>query len=135
MGADTEAVLAANEAFYRAFRERDYHAMETLWAEELPVVCIHPGWSALTDRAAVMHSWAQILSNPLSPSIRSRNNHAFIFEDIAFVLCQEVIGGSSLMATNIFARENGEWKLIHHHAGMVAPEPEREPEPPPQSIH
>ena len=44
---DEEAVLAANEAFYRAFAARDFAAMDALWAAEAPVACIHPGWDAL----------------------------------------------------------------------------------------
>ena len=41
------AVLFANEAFYRAFADRDMDAMAALWAADGPVACIHPGWPAL----------------------------------------------------------------------------------------
>ena len=37
------AVLFANEVFYEAFKARDLATMELLWAEGLPVACIHPG--------------------------------------------------------------------------------------------
>ena len=47
-------VLAANEAFYEAFRQRDMAAMEALWAQHAPVTCIHPGWEALVGRADVL---------------------------------------------------------------------------------
>ena len=36
-------VLAANEAFYRAFDDGDREAMRRLWASRAPVVCVHPG--------------------------------------------------------------------------------------------
>ena len=42
--ADDEAVLFANEAFYRAFADRDVEAMDEVWAQGVPVACIHPGW-------------------------------------------------------------------------------------------
>ena len=63
---DEQAVLSANEAFYRAFAESDLPAMAALWSQRAPVACIHPGWNPLTDREAVMASWAGILGGPIS---------------------------------------------------------------------
>ena len=37
------AVLFANDAFYLAFANRDYDAMDVIWARDAPVTCIHPG--------------------------------------------------------------------------------------------
>ena len=51
---DHDAVLAANLEFYRAFTVRDVAAMDTLWARRAPVACLHPGWTALTDREAII---------------------------------------------------------------------------------
>jgi hypothetical protein len=53
---DSDAVLAANLEFYRAFTTRDVDAMEALWARQAPVACVHPGWPPLADRKAVMES-------------------------------------------------------------------------------
>ena len=36
-------MLFANEAFYRAFADRDMAAMDGVWAVHAPVACIHPG--------------------------------------------------------------------------------------------
>ena len=47
---ELDAVLFANEAFYRAFADRDMDAMEDLWAASGPVCCIHPGWEAIYER-------------------------------------------------------------------------------------
>ena len=44
MSDENRALLAANEAFYRAFASRDAEAMAGLWARTVPVACIHPGW-------------------------------------------------------------------------------------------
>jgi hypothetical protein len=60
---DQDAVLAANLEFYRAFATRDLKAMDALWARRVPVACLHPGWTALKDRDAIIESWAGILSN------------------------------------------------------------------------
>ncbi len=71
--AEKEAVLFANEAFYRSFADGDFAAMEALWSRNSPVACIHPGWPPLSGRAKIMESWRGILANPPSPPIRSHD--------------------------------------------------------------
>ena len=124
---DEDAVLAANEAFYRAFAARDLAAMDALWAAEAPVACIHPGWDALVGRAAVMESWAAILGGPGAPQSRSEAAHAFVLGPSAFVICREVLEGGRLIATNVFAQEHGGWRMVHHQAG---PASQAQPAPP-----
>jgi ketosteroid isomerase-like protein len=111
------AVLFVNEAFYAAFRDRDFATLEALWARGAPVACIHPGWQALDDREEIMESWEAILGNPDSPRIQCRNAEAFVLGESAFVICYEVLGEAVLVATNVFVREEGSWKLVHHQAG------------------
>jgi hypothetical protein len=111
------AVLFANEVFYHAFRTRDLEAMDGIWAREASVAVVHPGWTALTERGAVMESWRGILSSARSPDIAFRNPEAFIYGNTALVVCYEEIGGSFLVATNVFVLERGQWKMVHHQAG------------------
>ena len=121
---DQAAVLFANEAFYRAFVDRDFAAMDAVWAAEGPVACIHPGWPALATRAEVMASWTRILANPDAPPIACLEPRAFVLGDVAFVLCYEAIQSTHLVATNIFRRSaDGTWKLVHHQAGPSPPPP------------
>src|SRR4051812_14163823 len=114
------AVLAANLAFYAAFAERDADAMSMLWAREHVVACIHPGRDALHGRGSVMASWRAILESPEGPEIDCSDATAIVLDDVAFVTCIEQIGEAKLAATNIFALEGGEWRLVHHHAGPLA---------------
>ena len=114
---DEDAVLATNETFYRAFAKGDGKAMEMIWAEKHPVVCIHPGWDALTDRLSVMESWHGILQS--APPVRCRGAQAFLYGETALVICEEHIHGGLLVATNLFVREDGIWKIAHHQAGQV----------------
>jgi ketosteroid isomerase-like protein len=114
--ADREAVLFANEAFYRAFADRDIEAMERLWGKVEPIACIHPGWPALVGRAEVLGSWTRILVNPDSPTIDCLRPQAFVFGETAMVICYEVIQKQALVATNLFRREKDGWKLVHHQA-------------------
>ena len=57
-------VLAANLAFYEAFRSRDADRMSEIWAEGCEVAVIHPGWPSLHGRAAVLDSWRGFLEGP-----------------------------------------------------------------------
>ena len=41
---ESDAVLAANLEFYRAFAARDLAAMDRIWARRATVLCTHPGW-------------------------------------------------------------------------------------------
>ena len=122
MSEGTEAqVLAANRAFYAAFHRRDARAMAALWAVRAPVACIHPGWPPLTDREMVLKSWADILRNPASPKIQPRGEQALILgPSTAMVVLVEVIDDQALAATNVFVREDGDWRLVHHQASPLA---------------
>ncbi len=115
-----EALLAANDAFYRAFNQRDLEAMEMVWSQSVPVSCIHPGWNLLSGRAEVLESWEAIMSNPEQVRIVSGGATAEVVGSVAFVVCREFVGGSPLIATNLFVREGIDWRLVHHHSSPVA---------------
>jgi ketosteroid isomerase-like protein len=116
---DNDAVLAANLEFYRAFAERDFEAMEALWAKAAPVACTHPGWGPLTDRDDILESWRGILANPDSPRAACHDEEVFLWGTIGMVICEEELPGNTLTATNLFIKEDGAWRMVHHHAGPV----------------
>ena len=116
---DQDAVLSANLEFYRAFNDRDVKAMDALWAKNAPVLCVHPGWTALAGRDQVIKSWRSILANPEAPHVMCHDDRAFLYGDIAIVQCEEELDTGHLAATNMFAREDGAWKLIHHQASQI----------------
>jgi hypothetical protein len=127
------AILFANEAFYRAFADRDAAAMDELWSREASVTCLHPGWGPLEGRQEVIESWQRILGNESSPAVTCRRPHVFVHGAIAIVLCYEQIEGQLLVATNMFRHEGRHWRLIHHQAGPTAvqlPDDEPPAEPP-----
>src|SRR5688572_590510 len=120
MSSDEADALTANTAFYAAFAGRDMEAMAALWSHQLTVTCIHPGWQTLSGREDVLRSWQGILANPEQPRIVSGGAEVRIVGDLAVVLCRELVGGNPLVATNVFVREGGAWRLIHHQSGPVA---------------
>jgi ketosteroid isomerase-like protein len=132
---DADSVLAANLEFYRAFTMRDIAAMDALWARRSPVACLHPGWTALTDRDAIMSSWSGILSNPHAPRIACFDERVLLYGDTALVLCEEELEGGTLAASNFFVREDGVWRLAHHHAGQIVRRQAEQQRPPPSRLN
>ncbi len=118
-------VLEANARFYETFTRRDAAAMERIWAERLPVTCVHPGWDVLVGHERVLGSWRGILGSPGAPRISCSHAEACLLGDVALVTCQEVLAEGLLAATNVFAREGGAWRMIHHQASPIAPGQER----------
>jgi ketosteroid isomerase-like protein len=116
---DSDAVLAANLEFYHAFTARDVAAMDALWARRAPVACLHPGWTVLTHREAIISSWTAILTSPDAPRIACYDERVMVYGDTALVLCEEELSGGTLAASNLFVREDGGWRIAHHHAGQI----------------
>lgn len=126
-------VRAVNEAFYQAFRERDYEAMETIWAQHAPVVCMHPGMGPVIGRAAVLSSWRGILNHPGAPTLSCSSVEVHVLGTSAIVTCLEGATGrrARLVATNVFTQEDGRWRLVHHQAGPLSPTASAETAPEP----
>ena len=114
---EKRAVIAANTAFYKAFREEDVEAMDGLWARSVEASVIHPGWNGIVGRGDVMRSWRNIIVSGGAPKVFPQRPVVTIHAGTATVLCYEKIDNAYLVATNIFVKEDGAWRLIHHHAG------------------
>lgn len=119
---DEDDVRAANEAFYAAFRARDFEAMDALWARRAPTRCVHPGWDVRRGRAPVTQSWRGILANPNAPALEATDVDVALLGEVAIVTCREGVRGEpvGIVATNVFVREDGAWRIAHHHAGPLA---------------
>ena len=126
---EREAVLAANRSFYRAFNERDYDAMEVLWASTGSMICLHPGQGPLIERGDIMASWRGILKHPDSPKVRCTDEWVMGRPGLAIVVCREILAEGKLMATNTFARFSDGWHMIGHHSGQVPPVDRPRPAP------
>lgn len=134
---DARDVLDANERFYRAFHERDADAMDALWARSAPLACIHPGWGPILGRDEVLRSWREILANPETPIVECDAPEVTLLGDVAHVICVERVelpgedGTALFIATNLFAREDGAWRLVHHQASPLSDDrADVEPTPP-----
>ena len=116
---ENKIVLDANEEFYKAFSSCNLKAMESIWAADATVCCIHPGWAPIFGRDAVIESWKKIFSGSEVFDISCKGAQEIMYEKTALVVCQEVLSQGQLIASNTFAIENNVWRLIHHQAGPV----------------
>lgn len=133
---DERAVLAANEGFYRAFESLDLDLMDEAWWHTDDVLCAHPGWELLSGWREVRRSWAMIF--------RGADSMRFVLTDLSLrvagegarvVLLENLVsnaGGQesagTVLATNLFERREGLWRMVHHHGSAV---PRRTPPPGP----
>lgn len=114
-------VLAANRKFYDAFSAGSLPEMNALWAQRTPGSCLHPGATALLGRQAIMKNWQELLGSSRF-ELRCQDASVTVSGGFAIVLCYEGARDqpAHLAATNVFVREDGEWRMVHHHAGPLS---------------
>ncbi|MCP4035441.1 MAG: nuclear transport factor 2 family protein [bacterium] len=115
---DAVAALRVNAAFYAAIAEGDLGAIDTLWARDEPVLCIHPGRAPLQGRVAVMASWSEIFDGG-APPIQYSQDSVSLVRGVAFVNCLEHLGDATLAASNVLVWEGGQWRIIQHVASVM----------------
>ena len=118
-----DAVRAANQVFYDAHESRSLDAMRAIWEHSDRTVCVHPGWPILRTWPLIEQSWRQIFAGP------GRNQFILTIEviaidgDVAWVTLDENLmqgaDTATVAATNLYARTDGEWRLIAHHGSPV----------------
>jgi ketosteroid isomerase-like protein len=127
MSDERTQVLAANEAFYRAFEKKDMEAMSAIWSQGTGSRCIHPGRNVIQGWKDIRYSWEQIFKNTNYLEIETEIMTIEVRETIAYVIAMEkvlqVSGGrrfnAESIATNIFERMASSWYLVHHHGSPI----------------
>lgn len=117
-------MLAANQAFYDAFEQRDLDAMSDIWEHSERVACVHPGWAILRGWASVSASWFALFDGPQRLQFIVTDEQVDVVGDVAWVTCNENLldtgATQAVAATNVFERADGSWRLLHHHGSPVA---------------
>ena len=124
---DKDIVLAANQAFYDAFSNRDIKSMNLLWWQGTTSLCVHPGGEVLMGWETIRASWESIFKNTNSLEIDIEVIKVEIDRALAYVVVRETVlqssRGRSLkaqsIATNIFQKMAQKWYLVHHHGSPV----------------
>ena len=124
---DKEAVLAANEAFSRAFSQRNLSEMSRLWWQGSTSLCIHPGGQVLTGWESIRASWEAIFKNTDSLEIETEIIKAEIDQALAYIVLRETVLQSSRgrkikaqsLSTNLFQKMAQKWYLVSHHGSPI----------------
>lgn len=124
---DRTDVLAANEAFYRAFEKKDLEAMEAVCSQGVATLCIHPGRKALKGWKDIRPSWELIFRNTryleidldvLSVEVRESLAYVVVVEKVLQMNGRQRLEAKSV-ATNIFEKMGGQWYLVSHHGSPI----------------
>jgi uncharacterized protein (TIGR02246 family) len=131
MSAEDE-VRAASKQFYAALNSianGDARPMAEVWSQGADVTTMHPiggrqvGWDQVRD------SWEQVAKMASGGSVTLTDQLVRVIGDAAYELGTEhaamTLAGRSVRAdirvTNIYRREAGAWRTVHHHAD-ISPE-------------
>ena len=123
---DAEAIKAANAAFYAALSARDIGAIERVWAHEAQVFNVFAvsrtpmiGWDAVRSGYEDLFRRFPELSVAMpEPSIRHDADDALVVgvETQRARLPSGEVTNAQPPATNVFAKRDGRWLVVHHHS-------------------
>jgi ketosteroid isomerase-like protein len=131
---DVDSVVAVNNELYAAFEAGDLDRMQAVWIDGdlgVDASCVHPGWTTLRGRGAILRSWAVIMANTSYIQFFLTDVDVRVSGDVAVVTCTEniltpgpagadaVFGGSRAVSTNVFRRTPAGWRVWVHHASPV----------------
>jgi len=128
---DEQAVRDAVAQFYVALNimfTGDAEPMEAVWSHADDVTYMGPGGEFLVGWAPIRDSWRNTAAMKLGGKVEPSGTHITMGGDIAVVTLTEVGENTntnmeaqrvSIRATNVFRKEDGAWKMIHHHTDML----------------
>jgi len=132
MSSPEDEVRTASKRFYAALNQMangDDRSMAAAWSQGPSVTTQHPvkgrqvGWSQVRDS---FHQFSLVAA---AGQIRLEDQMIQVAGDVAYESGLErgslKLGGRPVQidsrVTNIYRREAGEWKLVHHHSDVSAP--------------
>ena len=130
--ATEDEVRQASDRFYSALDSMlngDAAPMADVWSHDSSVSTMHPLGGREVGWDAVRGSWEGAAQAFEGGTQEVSDLEVCVLGDTAYTTGIEhvdaTIGGKSLhfdiRATNIFRREDGEWKVVHHHTDADGP--------------
>ena len=127
---DEKAVLQASDDFYAALNsmfEGKVEPMNAVWSHADDVTYMGPDGKFTVGWNQVRADWERQAAMKLGGTVQPDRIHATIGQDLATVECYEIgenfVDGKpqkvSLRATNVFRKEDGQWKMIGHHTDTL----------------
>jgi len=124
-----DAVRSASGQFYAALNRMlngDAGPLAEIWSHSAAVTTMHPiggrevGWDKVRD------AWEQVAKLASDGQVRLGDQLIQVVGDMAYELGTEQgqakLGGQQVSiehrVTNIYRRESGAWKIVHHHTDV-----------------
>ena len=121
-----DEVRKTSQRFYAALNHMvngDARDMAEVWSHRADVTTLHPvggrqiGWKQVAD------SWNGVAEISSNGTVTLKDQHIRVIGDVAYELGIEhvemTLAGKQIQGggrvTNIYHREDGTWKIIHHH--------------------
>jgi ketosteroid isomerase-like protein len=137
----------AENAFYEALERCDLEGMMAVWAEDDDIVCVHPAGTRLAGQDQVRSSWAQLFAGGAHARVQVTQLAAVsgVMFSVHSVHENFVLQGAragdpapaTIVATNVYLRTAGGWRMIVHHASPApaAPPPPAAEDSAPKILH
>ncbi len=127
---DTAGVRAASDAFYAALNEMftgNTAPMESVWSHESDVTQLGPMGGRITGWDAVGAEWRREGGLKLGGAVTAEHVQVVAGPCMGYTVTEEV--GQNMTAdgepvevrfraTNVFRKERGGWKMVHHHTDL-----------------
>ena len=129
---DIVGVRAASDAFYSALNEMfvgNITSMDNVWSHEDDVTQLGPMGGRLVGWDSVGAEWRREASLKLGGTVSAEHVEIVAGPCMGFTVTDEVgqnmtANGKPIevrfRATNIFRKESGAWKMVHHHTDLSA---------------
>ena len=126
MSEQIQAARQASDRFYEALNRMvngDAEPMSSVWSHRDDVTTMHPIGGREVGWDAVREPWRMIADLAEDGTVTRRDQLVRVEGDLAYELATEhaamTLSGRSLdvehRATNVYRREDDEWKIVHHH--------------------
>ena len=124
-----DEIRQASEQFYAALNSTlngESGPMEEMWSHSSDVSAMHPFGGRMVGWEEVGDSWEQVAQAFSDGQVSIEDLVVPLADDVAYTLGTEngqaKLGdqtvGIDWRVTNIYRREEGEWKVVHHHTDV-----------------
>lgn len=128
---DAQSLERANARFYESLKAifaGDASAMQETWSHADDVTYMGPAGGVQLGWDSVQAEWQAQAELKLGGEVMADELHVIAGRDLAIVHCRESghnfdaqgkLQQVSIRATNVFRKENGQWKMIGHHTDLL----------------
>ena len=121
-----DEVRAVSDEFYSGLSRMDASALLAAWSHANDVSTMHPMGGEEVGWQAVRASFEEPLRMMTDSHVELSDQRICVGEDLAYETGIErgraKLGGEPIefeqRVTNIYRREDGQWKMVHHHTDL-----------------